>query len=289
MPHYSVFILTLNEEANIERCLKSLVGFTDDVVIVDSYSTDATLDICKRYDCRILQNKHVNNGVQSNWGLQNGKFKYDWIIRLDADEFLPDKLKAELDHIAETAPDDVTAIWLNRRQYFMNRWLKHGGVYPHYILRAFRKGAGDYENKTEEHYVLGRGRAVYTKNDFLEDNRKNDLDFWILKHARLARGEVNDTMGLTYGQGPDVKPALFGDKVSRTRWFKMNVYQPAPLFLRAMGYFFYRYIFRLGFLDGLPGLIYFVNQSYWYRFFIDSKIYEARSGWKETERDYSDI
>jgi glycosyltransferase involved in cell wall biosynthesis len=288
-PRFSVFILTYNEQANIERCLKSLVDFTDDVVIIDSYSTDETLDICRHYGARIMQNKFVNHGVQSNWALENGGFKYDWIIRLDSDELLPTKLKRELDGIAETAAPDVTTIYLNRRQYFMNRWLKHGGIYPHHILRAFRKGCGAYEEKTEEHFIPRFGRSVMTKNDFLEDNRNNTMDFWLLKHADLARGEVADTLGLTYGEGPDLKPSLTGEKIARTRWFKVNVYQNAPLFLRAVLYFLYRYFIRLGFLDGTPGLIYFFNQSFWYRFFVDSKIYEARSRWTEITPDYSDI
>jgi glycosyltransferase involved in cell wall biosynthesis len=288
-PRFSVFILTYNEQANIERCLRSLVGFTDDVVIIDSYSKDDTLDICRRYGARILQNRFVNHGVQSNWGLQNGGFKYDWIIRLDSDEILPTKLKHELNQIADTAPADVTTIYLNRRQYFMNRWLRHGGIYPHHILRVFRKDCGAYEEKTEEHFIPSYGRSVTAKNDFLEDNRNNDMDFWLLKHADLARGEVADTMGLTYGAGPDLKPSLTGEKIARTRWFKINVYQPSPLFLRAAFYFLYRYIIRLGFLDGTPGLIYFFNQSFWYRFFVDSKIYETRSRWKEIAPDHRGV
>jgi glycosyltransferase involved in cell wall biosynthesis len=289
MSKISVFILTFNEAANIRRCLCSVKNLTDDIVIVDSFSTDATLDICREFGCRIVQNKFVNHAVQCNWAMETVEFKNDWLLRLDSDEFLPEAIKAEIDGLVSTLPDDVSGVYLNRRQYFMNRWLKHGGIYPHHILRLFRKGSGSYENKTEEHFVLKRGRAVRARHDFLEDNRNNDLDFWLDKHRSLASGEVRDTLGVTSKPGEDIEPSLFGEKVQRTRWFKLNIYQRSPLFLRSFLYFFYRYILRLGFLDGMPGFIYFVNQSFWYRFFVDSRIYEMRSGWKDVQNDYRNI
>ena len=289
MAAISVFILTYNEEVNIQACLESLAGFTGDIVFVDSYSTDKTLEMGRAAGARIFQNKFVNHAVQCNWAIDTIEFKYDWILRMDSDELLPEKLKSELAEMARTLPADVTGIYLNRRQYFMNRWLKHGGMYPHFILRAWRKGAGRFENKTEEHFVLARGTTVKAKNDFLEDNRINDLRFWVRKHADLADGEVRDTLGETQAQSDDLKPELLGEKVQRTRWLKQNVYQRSPLFLRAFLYFLYRYVFRLGFLDGTPGFIFAVNQAFWYRFFIDSRIWEIRSRWQETRHDYKNI
>jgi len=285
----SIFILTYNEEANIRRCLQSLVGFSDDIHIVDSGSTDGTLSICNEYENQVHQHEFINHALQCNWALENIDFRYEWILRLDSDEMLPDKLKAELSEIVEASPPDITGIYLNRRQYCMNRWLKHGGIYPHYILRVFKKGVGHYENKTEEHFVLTKGTAVKARNDFLEDNRNNNFNFWLLKHADLAESEVRDTLGLTQNSEQDLKPDFFGEKVQRTRWLKLNIYQRSPLFLRAFGYFFYRYVIRLGFLDGMPGFIYFVNQSFWYRFFIDSRIYEIRNNWQNKEQDFRDI
>lgn len=289
MAPISVFILTYNEESNIGACLDSLQGFTDDIVIVDSYSTDKTLEICQQAGARIFQNKFVNHAIQSNWAIDNVDFRHDWILRMDSDEILPNKLKAELGELTRALGSDVAGIYLNRRHYFMNRWLKHGGLYPHYILRAWRKGAGRFENKTEEHFVLAHGKSVKAKNDFLEDNRNNDLRFWVRKHADLADGEVNDTLGLSENKADDLQPALLGEKVQRTRWLKLNIYQRSPLFLRALLYFLYRYVIRLGFLDGMPGFIFSVNQAFWYRFFIDSRIWEIRSCWQEKRNDFSNI
>lgn len=285
----SVFILAFNEAANIRGCLESLRGSFDDIVIVDSYSTDETLSIGEEFGCRIVQHEFENHALQCNWALETVDFRYDWILRMDSDEILPDKLKVELADLARTLDDSVTGIYLNRRQYFMNRWLRHGGTYPHRILRVFRAGAGKYENKTEEHFVLKRGTAINAKNDFLEDNRNNDLKFWLRKHGDLSDQEMMDTSGVTQSGEDYLQPRLLGKKVQRIRWLKQNVYQRSPLFLRALLLFLYRYFILLGFLDGMPGFIYYVNQTFWYRFFVDSRIYEMRSGWKKVRNDYRDI
>jgi glycosyltransferase involved in cell wall biosynthesis len=285
----TVVILTFNEERNIERCLDSLAGFTDDIVIVDSASTDNTLKICDSHHCRIYEHAFVNQALQFNWALDHVPLDRPWILRLDADEVLPLRLKEELNELVKTSDRDITGIYLNRRMYFMNRWLKHGGIYPHYILRLFKNGMARYEEKTEEHLILTNGRAISAKHDFLEDNRQNHLKYWLRKHDDLSDGEIRDTLLETQDPDNDLNPRLFGSKVERTRWFKTRVYARSPLFLRAMGYFVYRYVFRLGFLDGVPGLIFHVLQAFWYRFYIDARIYEERSRWQSRVGDHRDI
>lgn len=286
---FTAIILTFNEERNIERCLNSLSGLTTDIVIVDSFSTDDTLKICEAHHCRIYQHAFVNHALQFNWALDEVPLAGPWLLRLDADEVLPDRLVSELQELAGASGPDVTGIYLNRRMYFMNRWLRHGGLYPHYILRAFRRGAGRYEEKTEEHLVLTAGRAVYARHDFLEDNRQNHLKFWLRKHDDLSDGEIRDTLLETQDPERDLRPRLFGSKVERTRWLKTRVYARSPLFLRAFGYFVYRYLFRFGFLDGVPGLIFHVLQAFWYRFYIDARIYEERSRWQSRPTDHRNI
>lgn len=285
----SVVLLTCNEEANIRRCLESVRDLTEDIIIVDSFSTDTTLKICHEFGCRIVQNTFVNHAVQFNWALDHIPIDSPWILRLDSDEILPVKLKRELLDLTVSCNPDVTGIYLNRRMYFMNQWLKHGGMYPHYILRVFRKGAGRYEEKTEEHFVLKTGKAIYAKHDFLEDNRQNMLKYWLKKHDDLSDGEIRDTLLETHDPDHDLPARLFSNKVQRTRWLKTHVYARSPLFLRGFLYFLYRYVIRLGFLDGVPGLIFHVLQGFWYRFYIDARIYEIRSEWQSAARDYRDI
>jgi glycosyltransferase involved in cell wall biosynthesis len=285
----SIILLTYNEEANIRRCLESIKDLTDDIVIVDSFSTDSTLNICREYGCRIVQNAFVNHAVQFNWALDNVPLDRPWILRLDCDEILPFKLKHELVELTVTCGPDITGIYLNRRMYFMNRWLKHGGMYPHYILRVFRNGAGRYEEKTEEHLVLNFGKVIHASQDFLEDNRQNTLKYWLKKHDDLSDGEIRDTLLETRNPDRDLKPRLFGTKVERTRWLKTHLYARSPLFIRGLLYFLYRYVIRVGFLDGMPGLIFHVLQGFWYRFYIDARIYEMQSQWQSTAPDYRDI
>ncbi|PWT74108.1 MAG: glycosyl transferase [Chloroflexi bacterium] len=285
----TVILLTYNEEANLERCLNSLKDFTDDIVVVDSFSTDRTLEICKQYGCRIYQNKFVNHAVQFNWALDHLPLDRPWILRMDADEVLPAQLKQELRELVRSCDPEITGIYLNRRMYFMNRWLKHGGIYPHHILRMFRRGMGRYEEKTEEHLVLAGGRAIYAEHDFLEDNRQNHLKYWLRKHDELSDGEIRDTLLETHDPKNDLPPALFGSKVQRTRWLKVHVYAKTPLFVRAFLYCVYRYVFRLGFLDGIPGLIFHVLQGFWYRFYVDARIYEIRSRWQSTTEEFRNI
>jgi glycosyltransferase involved in cell wall biosynthesis len=283
-------ILPIGGKTVLERVLDTYRGArVDDIVVVDSFSTDKTLAICERYGCRIVQHKFVNHAVQFNWALDHVPLARPWILRMDADEVLPAPLQQEVAKLAQTSGPDVTGIYLNRRMYFMNRWLKHGGMYPHYILRAFRKGAARYEEKTEEHLVLASGHAVYARHDFLEDNRQNHLKYWLQKHDDLSDGEIRDTLLETADATHDLPPRLFGSKVQRTRWWKVHIYARCPLFLRAFLYCFYRYVLRLGFLDGVPGLIFHVLQGFWYRFYVDARIFEIRSRWQSTTIDFRDL
>jgi glycosyltransferase involved in cell wall biosynthesis len=282
----SVIILTYNEEQNIVRCLNSIKDLSNDIIIIDSYSTDSTLKICKEYGCRIYQHPFENHAKQFNWALDNVEINNNWIIRLDCDEIIPDKLKKEIKDTLNGSPG-YDAYYLNRRMYLMNKWLRHGRMYPHYITRLFRKGKARYEEKTEEHMVVN-GKTGYLKNDFLEDNRINTLDYFTKKHLVLAEGEISDTSMLTINHS-DMIPKLFGPKPNRTRWLKLNIYTKTPLFVRGLFYFIYRYFFCLGFLDGREGLIFHVLQGFWYRFYVDARIFENKIEWQKKEIDYSGI
>jgi glycosyltransferase involved in cell wall biosynthesis len=274
----ALMVLTYNEELHIEHCLRSVEGLVTEIIVVDSYSTDGTLDICRRYTDKIYQHPFENQARQFNWALDSVPIASDWIIRLDADEMLTPELREELAVTLPTLPPDVTGIYIKRRVYFMGRWIRHGDYYPMWFLRTFRRGHGRYEDITEEHIVLSQGRTTRMRHDFVDYNRKG-LTFWTDKHNHWAIGEMLDVMSFgTDGRlpGATVRPSLFGTQEKRRRWLKRNVYARAPLFARAFGYFFYRYVLRLGFLDGKEGLIFHFLQGLWYRFLVDAKIYEAR-------------
>jgi len=282
----SIVILTYNDEVQIENCLNSVANLSDDIVVIDSNSKDNTLKICEKFGARVFQNAFINQAIQFNWGLDNIDLKYDWVLRLYSDEILPDRLKREMTSRIH-APNGCKGFYLNRRMYWMGRWLRHGRMYPHFILRLFKKGFARYEEKTEEHLIVD-GEVGFLECDFLEDNKKNNLDYFTEKHLQTARGELSEIQnaGSANALG-SLAPRLFGHKVNRTRWLKEKIYMRTPLFTRPFLYFFYRYFGCLGFLDGKPGLIFHVLQAFWYRFYIDAKVYEARLAAKES--DFKDI
>ena len=254
----SVIILTYNEELNIENCLKSVVGLADEIFIVDSYSTDGTTRIAKRYGAKIIQHPFENQAQQFNWALDNLEIKNDWILRLDADEYLTRELKNEITEKLENTPSNISGYYIKRRVYFMGRWIKHGGYYPTWLLRLFRNGKGrSEERKMGEHIGLLEGKAKKLKNDFIDDN-KNDLEDWINKHNNYSSREAKEILSGNYGRG------------------KKKIYYQLPLFCRAFLYFIYRYFIRFGFLDGKEGLIFHFLHAFWYRFLIDAKIYEQK-------------
>ena len=287
----SIILLTYEDEVQIKNCLQSVADLSDDIVVVDSFSKDRTTAICKQYGARVYQNPFVNQAIQFNWALDNIDLKYNWVLRLDSDEMVPNRLKAEMNDRVGKEPG-VNAYYMNRRMYWMGRWLRHGRMYPHYIVRLFRKGQARYEEKTEEHLIVN-GATGYLKSDFLEDNRKNHLDYFTEKHLATARGELMEILEKNPDADaatPSIEPKLFGVKVHRTRWLKEKVYARTPLFVRPFLYFFYRYFFCLGFLDGVPGLIFHVLQGFWYRFYIDAKVYESQLDAQEISfTDYQNV
>jgi glycosyltransferase involved in cell wall biosynthesis len=288
----SLIVLTYNEEDNIEHTLQSVKDWIGEIIIVDSFSTDRTLEICRRYTDRIYEHAFENQAKQFNWAIDNVPIACPWVMRLDSDEIVTPELAEELCHVLPSLPEDVTGIDLRRRVYFMGRWMKHGGYYPMWFLRLYRKGKGRYEEITEEHIVLSEGHSIRMKNDFIDYNRKG-LTFWVDKHNNWSIGEMFDTMAAA-GQArmPEgtVQANLFGKQEQRTRWLKTKLYARVPLFWRAMLYYLYRYVIRLGFLDGKEGLIFHFLQGLWYRFLVDAKIYEAQKFGLEraqTKREYT--
>ena len=261
----SLIILTYNEEIHIERLLKNIDDWCDDVFIIDSFSTDKTLEIAKKYGAKIFQHKFENQAQQFNWALDNVKIKNDWVLRLDADEYLTEELKEEIgDIIRPCGGQDINGYYIKRRVYFMNRWIKHGDYYPFWFLRLFKKGkARSEQREMDEHMILSEGKAAKLKNDFIDDNKKGLTD-WINKHNNYASREAAAVLTGDFGIS------------------KKNFYYRLPLFFRACAYFCYRYFLRLGFLDGKEGLIFHFLQGFWYRFLIDAKIYEKKKALNES-------
>jgi glycosyltransferase involved in cell wall biosynthesis len=273
----TLVILTYNEENQIARCINNSKDISAEIFIIDSYSTDNTVKISESLGAKVFQHKWENNHAkQFNWGLQNLPIKTDWVLRLDADEYLTPELVSEINQKLPELSNDITGVILKRRVYFMNRWIKHGGYYPTYLLRLWRYGSGKYEERwMDEHVKLEHERTVTFDNDFVDDNL-NNLTWWTNKHNNYATREAIDLLNIKYkfSSADGLNANLSEAQDKRKRWLKENLYTFIPLFLRPFLYFIYRYIFKLGFLDGIPGLIWHFLQGFWYRFLVDAKVYD---------------
>ncbi len=288
----SIVVLTFNEQNQISRCLKSSKELTDEIFIIDSYSTDDTIKIAESLGAKVFQHKWENNHAkQFNWGLENLPIKTEWVLRLDADEYLLPELAAEIKERLTILENEVTGVILKRRVFFMNKWIKHGGYYPTYLLRLWRFGSGKYEERwMDEHVKLEHGSTMTLENDFVDDNL-NNLTWWTTKHNNYTTREAIDLLNIKYKFSTTfgIAANLFEDQDKRKRWYKEKLYTRLPLFIRPFFYFIYRYIFKLGFLDGIPGLIWHFLQGFWYRFLVDAKIYDIERRAKKEKKSIPEV
>lgn len=272
----TIMILTYNEEINIERCLTEAVKISRNVVIVDSYSNDETLNICKKFDCRIYQHKFTNQAMQINWAIENIKINTNWVLRLDADEYLTNKLLNEVLYRINHLDNGITGVYLRRRIYFMGKWIKYGGVYPTLILRLWRNGKAVCEQRwMDEHMIILEGLAIKFDYDFIDDNKK-DMSFWISKHNNYATREAFEQLNEKCNTFKLItfKSAFGGGQAKMKKYIKQRIYNRIPLPFRSLSFFIYRYILRLGFLDGYRGFVYHFMSAFWYRLLVDIKTSE---------------
>jgi len=283
----SVIILTLNEQRNIEACLRSIYDWTEEIFIVDSYSTDRTLEIAKKYRSKIYQHPFESQAKQLNWALENLPIKTDWVMRFDADEKVTPELKEELIQKLPKLDDDITGLYVKRKVYFMGRWIRHGGYYPTWLLRVWKNGEAFCEDRwLNEHMKIMKGKVAFLENDIIEENKKN-LHWWTAKHNNYSTRYIIDILNSNYNfQNRLIRPKLFGTQEQRKVWLKEKLYVNMPLFVRPFLYFIYRYFLKLGFLDGVPGLIWHFLQGLWYMFLVDAKIYEIH---KKAGKDRENI
>lgn len=279
----TVVVLTKNEETNLVDCLKSLEGFAKRVVVVDSFSTDRTLEVARNWGADVYQHKFENYARQFNWALDNTNIDTKWTFRLDADERLTPELCKELEVLVkENDQTDVNGVTMEAWLYFMGRKIKHG-CHNKRKLMLFKTGIGRVEDrKMDEHTVLSRGTSVYAKNRFIHYDFK-DLTHWINKMNWYATREMQDYYEFMDGKSAELTAE--DQVISANRKKKYGFYYRFPMFLRSWLLFLYYYIFRLGFLDGKEGFVYHYMYHRWYRTLVDAKILEqsiSRKPFEET-------
>ncbi len=252
----SVLILTLNEEINLRSCLETL-SFSDDIVVFDSYSSDRTVEIAKEFGARVVQRKFDNWSSHQNWAVQNIDFKHDWVYYSDADERVPECLRDEiLDITSDDSREEVT-YFARRRNLFMDKWLRHGGMFDVWIARLWKPDKIHWERDVNPIAIID-GKTGYLKNEFLHYFFSKGFGEWFERHNRYSHHEAVETLKSLDNSEFRWREFLSTDKIIRRNALKkLSFKMPC----RPVMKFLFMYILKGGFLDGRPGFTYSILQA----------------------------
>jgi glycosyltransferase involved in cell wall biosynthesis len=279
-------ILTFNEEQHLARCIDSIREIADKIVVADCFSTDGTVEIARANGARVLQREWINHATQFNWALTQLDADTDWVLRIDADEYLTPSLIAEIKERLPSIASEIEGVYCSRRMTFQGKLIRHGGVFPVRVLRLFRHGRGQCENRWMDEHIKVTGPTVDFRGELVDDNL-NSLTWWTSKHNNYASREAVDLLNLEFCFMPHDSVANLrgGKQAGVKRWIKEVLYARLPGGFRAFAYFLYRYVIRLGFLDGQAGTAFHFLQGFWYRYLVDAKVSEVKRYMKENKVD----
>jgi glycosyltransferase involved in cell wall biosynthesis len=268
----TVILLSYNSEDTLGATLRSAKRVSSEIFVVDSFSKDGTVELARGFGATVVEHVFENYGAQRNWAIDNLPISGAWQLHLDADEWMDDQLVASI--LALPEEPEHSGYFLPRHLRFLGRMLRHGGMSPTWHLRLFRTGVGRCEDrKYDQHYLLRSGTSGQLQGVMI-DYIRMPLTEWTARHNRWADGEVAELNSKeTSGR---IQPDAHGNPAQRKRYLRRK-YDRMPLFVRPFVLFAYRYFFRLGFLDGTEGLIFWVLQTFWFRFLVDAKIWEQRN------------
>ena len=275
----TVIILTYNEEVNLQAALKSVVGWAAQILVVDSYSNDETLKIAENCGVSAHQNPWTDWATQRNWALDNLPIRNEWVLFLDADERVTAELAEEIGETLRNVRNDVNGFYINRRFVFLGRELRHGGYNPNWVLRLVRRNKTRVLPAGDSEYFKVEGTTSKLKSFMIHEDKK-DLSFFIDKHNKICKLAANRLFNRER-ISTEHKKRSYALEGKRRVWLKESILNKLPLFLRPFFLFGYKYIFRLGFLDGKEGLIYYFLHDFWYPFLVDAKILEIKKRVKD--------
>lgn len=286
----TVVVLTFNEERNLPACLASVAGWTRALHVVDSGSTDQTRVIARQFGARVTEHSFASHAAQWRWALETLSIETDWVLGLDADQRLTPELRDEIIRLFSTDVErlaHVVGFYVNRRQIFRGRWIRHGAYYPKYLLKLFRRDRVSLHSADllDHHFYLD-GPAAKLEHDLIEDNRnEQDLAFWVAKHRRYAVLLAEEELIRRRNGAPAGITGRFrGTPDEHAAWLK-DLWLRLPLYLRSVAYFGYRYVVRLGFLDGREGLTFHLLHGLWFRLLVDRHVHRLlRASRRRPER-----
>jgi hypothetical protein len=269
--------MSFNEEKNIEFTLDTVIDDFNQVIVTDSYSTDNTIDVCKKYnDVELYEHEFTHWADQRNWMLNNCRIKNDWVFFLDADESLPKEFLFELkDKFKEIANNkNITNIFVRKDFYFLGKHLKYSYAHPYIKLLFNRKQGLKFIADGAREYALIEGESLTLKTGLHHEDRRS-FDIWVDKHIKNANRECEQFYKNLHQEAPK-KDNNISAKNSLKLFIRKNIWDKIPLGIRPLFYFLYRYFGQLGFLDGKEGFIFCVNHALWYQMLIDIKIIEKQ-------------
>ena len=268
---FSIYILTYNEELDIAACIESAM-LSDDIIVVDSYSSDRTVEIASCYPVRVFQHAFESHGRQRTWMLESIPPKHEWVYILEADERMTPQLFAEA--TKASLQSDYIGYYVAERVIFMNRWIRHSTQYPRYQLRLFRHGKVWFSDYGHTEREVCEGPTSFLKETYPHYTCSKGLSRWIEKHNRYSTDEAEETIHQLEKQKIYWSDLFFGkSEVERRRALKdLSLRLPARPLLR----FFYMYFLLGGFLDGHAGFAWCTLQTF-YEYLILLKVWEIKS------------
>jgi glycosyltransferase involved in cell wall biosynthesis len=254
----SVMIFTLNEEIHLPSCLAALL-WCDDVIVVDSFSTDGTRTICEHFGVRFFEHAFEGFGSQRNWALEHTAPRHDWVLILDADERVTPELAVELTAIANADPAGVGAYRVRRRLHMWGRWLRYSSLYPTWVVRFIRKDRVRYLNRGHAETQEVQGELRDLRHDLIDENLKG-IDEWFERQNRYARKDAE--YELEQGAGAlRLNELLAREPLVRRAAMKRLAWRVPG---RPLVFFLYNYVWRRGFLDGREGFVFCYMKSLYY-------------------------
>lgn len=273
----SIIILTYNESMHLPRALEHVKDFAREIFVVDSFSTDNTVELAKAGGANVLQHTFQYHAQQFIWALEHAPITSDWVMRLDADEIVESDLANEIVAELPALPLDVTGVNLNRKTIFQGKFIRYGGRYPLTLLRIWRRGKARIEDRRmDEHIYLTEGSSITLKGGFADHNL-NDLTSFTAKHNGYASREALDVLNRRlhlFDSQVELTRESTAKQAKIKRFLKESVYNRLPFTVSALSYFLFRYVVQMGFLDGREGFTYHVLQGFWYRFLVGAKLRE---------------
>ena len=262
---------------HLPRLLQSIAELDAPLFVLDSGSTDSTVEIANTYGAVVQQHTFAPHPKQWDYALKHFQVTTPWLICLDADQAVTEELKNRLANFCPEDYEHINGIYFNRKNIFKGTWIKHGGYFHFYQLKMFRYGIGhsDLSENMDHRFIVPGKTELWKDGIIIEENLKeNQINFWIAKHNiysdLVAQEEVERIKKL---RDQPLKPHFWGPPNERRAWLK-KMWWKLPRYLRPFLYFTYRFLFKLGFMDGRNGIIFHFLQAFWFRLVVDIKIDE---------------